>query len=137
MLLNAPYTRLRNRSSMTAAWIELSGMSKHITAKAPTKPAAARAAARAQAGPVARAAIAIAPGKTTEPAATSRPGPMIRLSGVAAPAPRSPPVEPIPKARPITPAERPSSRLAYRTSRADDVRLKKLTVVAQPRLLRR
>ena len=44
---------------------------------------------------------------------------------------------PIPKARPIVPAESARFRLAKRTSSAMLIRLKKFTVVAQPRLARR
>src|SRR4051794_10985985 len=134
MLLNAPATRLRMWSCVTEAFNEFSGTSKHITANAPTNSAAASAAAFTQVGPSASAAIAIAPGKTTAPPAITGPAPKRRLSGDAATAPSRPPDAPMPNARPMVPADSPRLRLANSTSRAVLIKLKKLTVVAQPRL---
>src|SRR5207244_8999994 len=85
-------------------------------------------------GPPASAAIAIAPGKTTAPNAITGPAPNRRLSGDAATAPSRPPDAPTPNATPMIPADSPRLRLANSTRSAILIRLKKFTVVAQPRL---
>ena len=69
---------------------------------------------------------------TTAAMATSGPTPSHRDNRAATAAPSTPPDAPMPSARPMVPAERPRLRLANSTSSAEPMKLKKLTVAAQP-----
>ena len=60
-----------------------------------------------------------------------------RLSGAAATAPSRPPVAPMPNARPIVPADSPRFAAGEQHQQCLAIKLKKFTVVAQPRLARR
>ena len=117
-VVNAPETRLRMCSWVTLAWSEPSGMSKHITANEPTNSPTASMPTRLQNGPSASAAMPSPAGKRIVAIAISGPTPMHWASGRAMAAPRRPPDAPMPRARPIVPASRPSVRLANRISRA-------------------
>ena len=70
------------------------------------------------------------------PTTIVRPTPMRRDTAGASSAPSRPPTAPTPKASPISPDARSRVRLANSTSKAPDMNVKKLTVVAQPRLAR-
>src|SRR2546430_1230719 len=110
----------------------LSLRSMSIAPRLDSSSAPARTAIFAQAGPVARAAIASGAGNSAVPRIAVRPMPISLETRAANAAPATAPNAPMPKAMPIAPADRPSSREAYSTRSALAMKVKKLTVVVAP-----
>jgi hypothetical protein len=86
----------------------------------------------AQVGPPATAVRASGAGNSAAPTIAVRPSPIRRDRRGATAAPATAPKAPIPKARPMALADRSSSLLAYNTSSALAMKVKKLTVAVQP-----